>query len=202
MKIAVHCKTEEEWNKVLVKIDKVDHTAWRNAFHDYRNPCINPDDPATCDKTYYKERGYTIISAQEYLNEFKVGDRVEILSGCITGNSDLIGKVGQITNIHKSSDNPFRVETKIFTSSGHNYGWFKEVKLATKPKTTEETMSIVINSTVAKVFTDIPTAQMVTRCLGKEYEEDNHRAYLDLNRDKESVLAEAQRLEDIANKEV
>ena len=52
-----------------------------------------------------------------------------------------------------------------------------------------------VNSTVAKVFKDVDDAILVTKYLGREYEEGNHRAYIDLKANDKAVLAEAKRLE-------
>lgn len=66
----------------------------------------------------------------------------------------------------------------------------------------ENKMSININSTVAKVFTDVETAALVTRHLGQEYPENNHRALLDLKRNRVEVLKEAKRLEGLEKQEI
>lgn len=203
MSIAVHCKTEEEWEASVKKRGKGYPISWEQANSSYPGKAVamNLEDECWSKLSFYKDEGYTIISAQEYLNEFKVGDRVEILQGSNVPNllwvnpmNDYVGNMATIKS--KSSD-------KSFVLEDIDWRWDTTwLKLANQTKT-EETMStsIQINSTVAKVFTDIPTAQMVTRHLGKEYEEGNHRAYLDLNRDKEAVLVEAQRLEDEAEVE-
>jgi hypothetical protein len=69
-KIAVHCKTKEEWDAVVEKTDKKWHPDVK----------IIPSKPGNClavgdiylywdSKESYQHENYKIISAQEYLNE-------------------------------------------------------------------------------------------------------------------------------------
>jgi hypothetical protein len=141
-----------------------------------------------------------IVLPKEYLNEggkdvseFKVGDRVE----CIN-ESD--GTIVQVTNIYTVSgltpDGYINITGFANPSDEMNdYKWHKDrFKLVAKTQTTKEN-NMNVNSTVAKVFKNTDEAILVTKYLGSEYEEGNHRAYLDLKANDKVVLAEAKRLE-------
>lgn len=60
----------------------------------------------------------------------------------------------------------------------------------------KEEVMININSTVAKVFTDIPEAALITKHLGQEYEEGSHKDYIALRDHKDEILEEARRLQE------
>ena len=200
-KIAVHCKTMEEWGKVLIKIDKV-NTMWKKAFNDYKDSCINPADPATCDKTYYIREGYTIISAEEYLKEegFKVGDRVECINAL--GISALNeGDINIITCLDKQDGESY-VGFKGNTSSSANYLSTRFVLVNKREDTNrctdiinqalhnitkEETMTI--NDNVLEVFKeDAVMAGKVAKRFGTQYGTEDRDA-LALKRDKKDLLA-------------
>ena len=59
-------------------------------------------------------------------------------------------------------------------------------------------MSININSTVAAVFPDVTTAELVTRHLGHEYKEGSHRDLLSLKQNKKAVLDRANEMQEEA----
>jgi hypothetical protein len=146
---------------------------------------------------------------KEYLNEggkdvseFKVGDRVECIKPV---NKIGKGDHGTICALVESGSNSIGVEWDNRISSHdcsgsaknlHGY-WMipNQIKLiTTKTQTTKEN-NMNVNSTVAKVFKDVDDAILVTKYLGGEYEEGNHRAYLDLKANDKLVLAEAKRIE-------
>lgn len=69
-KIAVHCKTQEEWDRMRVKLfGRVD---WK---YDSKFPYFPTDASSHCasEAKDYTKNGYKIISAQEYLGEEKSG---------------------------------------------------------------------------------------------------------------------------------
>lgn len=152
--------------------------------------------------------GFRILNAKEVisLSEFKVGDRVEVVK---RHGDAKIGMEGTVIIEFGCEEAPecigveFDEEVNMVTDvirEKIGYGYYIEptcLKLTrNRPKTTkEETMSISINTTVAKVFKDVETALLVTKHLGREYEEGNHRAYLDLKLNEKAVLVEAERLE-------
>lgn len=212
-KIAVHCKTREEWDSVQKKAvsggilwcDKVKYSDTWSTYGDDSCIAFTAQGMKFSPSRFYKEDGYTIISAQEYLKEgggeeFKVGDRVELVMD--SGHLE----EGGMGTIEVIEDPSIGVTWDKYSIYNHNLGrrckeghgfWVrpKDVKHVNKQK--EETeMSITINSTVAKVFKDIKTAEMVTRHVGSEYPEDNHRAYLDLKNNEKAVLKYCQELED------
>lgn len=133
--------------------------------------------------------------------EFKVGDRVEVTG--VMSSVDYIGQMGTIIDGDGYDEDVSRVRL----DSGTKWNFYSnKIKLAsnqTKTIKEEDKMSnsIQINNTVAKVFSDITTAELVTRYLGNEYEENKHRAYLDLKLNEKAVLAEAKRLQKEAEKE-
>lgn len=68
-KIAVLCKSKKEWDGVKKKLDKRGLSTWEVMNKYYSELCIYTDDKG-CDKPIHAERdGYTIMLAQEYLNE-------------------------------------------------------------------------------------------------------------------------------------
>ena len=85
------------------------------------------------------------------------------------------------------------------TPQGYDYWRALDAKIIarayveTEKDTKENKMNV--NSTVARVFKDVDDAILVTKYLGREYEEGNHRAYLDLKANDKAVLAEVKRLE-------
>jgi hypothetical protein len=187
--IAVHCKTEEEWHKVRQKYGRHhSDTGWRQ----YAEQTCVCHAGFHC-KQHYEEKGYTIISSEEYLkegenevSEFKVGDRVECID---IGNSSAqarleVGKLYTIRSFCKHSDNFYLKET------GYNYPP-RKFKLATnKPtiKTTkEETMNI--NDNVLEVFKeDAVLAGKVAKRFGSQYGTTD-RDTIALKRDKKELLA-------------
>ena len=117
-KIAVHCKTEEEWNRVVSKLGPklTGSYPWKSSRSD---ACISTDGSGYGGIGLQTEEGYTIISAADYLKEgeveeFKKGDRVELTevkgSLKIGGQGSIVGFDGDLPEIawdeyHKSNHN-------------------------------------------------------------------------------------------------
>jgi len=109
-KIAIHCKTEQEWRDVQLK-------RWGKMEMDFSPPykeeqCINIEGNAMqCNKKFYENEGYTIIPASEYLNKrkFKVGDRVMIVNSLRRDSSiheEYRNQIGKESTIERIVDNP------------------------------------------------------------------------------------------------
>jgi hypothetical protein len=148
---------------------------------------------------------------KEYLNEggkdvseFKVGDRVETIKSYSGVKANQQGTIkafypDETKNPGIEFDIPFDGHScsgQCEEGRGH---WvpasnLKLINRSTKTQTTKEN-NMNVNSTVAKVFKDVDDAILVTKYLGGEYEEGNHRAYLDLKANDKLVLAEAKRIE-------
>ncbi len=142
-----------------------------------------------------KKGGEEAMTKEDYIK----GTRIECIKSC--GGKIKVGMTGTIVRTSITAE-MLAIEWDEFVN-GHScsnearqgYCWnisVAYVKLisTTKPNLNEEEhdMSIVINSTIGKVFTDIPTAELITKFVGREYEEGNHRALLDLETHKGKVL--------------
>ena len=138
-KIAVRCRNNLEWDKVKEKIGGCFAT-WQDEVPTGRADCINMDGLGWSTEGHYSKKGYTIISAQEYLNEeeFSVGDLVEILE-----MQDGRNYVGQTAVINQRSETlPLPLEVRFDCGTTWWYKKNRLKKLTTKPKTktTEETI--------------------------------------------------------------
>lgn len=59
---AIHCKTRELYDKVKKKLKPTLSISWTGD-----NFCINVDGRAWCTLAWYQKEGYTIITAEEFL---------------------------------------------------------------------------------------------------------------------------------------
>jgi hypothetical protein len=201
-KIAVHCPTEELWNKVRKVIDPYQKRGYSWSVWT-TDSCFKIHAQKNANKGICRNEGYTIISAEEYLKEvkdevmeqreFKVGDRVEILQGYnipdlawIKAMDEHVGTIAIINSIAGNGFIGFK-----YLPCAYDKSWLK--LLTNKPTTTkEETMSISINETVAKVFPkSIEDAKLVTKYFGSEYAEGNFRGFIFLRDNAVEVLREA-----------
>lgn len=199
-KIAVRCKTEEEWDKVRGKHDGGSSTPnWTgpNADPDCRKhgACIYVSgDESGYDARIDAERnGYTIISAQTYLREvkdeviFQAGDRVECIKheGSRSGYDlelryYIIDGFGGVNRSH--------LELKGLSKSKT----FKKerFKLATnKPTTTKEETTMNISDNFVEVFdSSAKLAKKMAVRFGEQYG-DTDRDLIALERDKGKLMA-------------
>jgi len=65
-KYAVHCKTQEEWDRVTKALD---YTWHNNAFVNYKNIAITTKENCYCRVDFYKQEGCTILSVAEFFGE-------------------------------------------------------------------------------------------------------------------------------------
>jgi hypothetical protein len=200
-KIAVHCRTKEEWDRVMATIPKTRHGTftWCTTY-----PCIglvnmkNPETIGTQSRKWYSNRGHTIISAAEYLNEggkdvseFKVGDRVE----CI--NSGKIGGYSAPSNLTLGSVYTIKEIIGVFlelNELGDTATPRKErFKLANKTQTTKENK---MNKSIESVFAEdkVKDGNLVQRYFGTEIAE-NFTGEFTLAAHKEAYLKEAKKRE-------
>ena len=217
-KIAVLLKCESEWDKVFATIpeNRRGTFTWSRSY-----PCMalhqkdNPNKIGTQTESWYRDSGYTIISAAVYLKEgeveeFGVGDRVEI-TGVMDGN-DYIGQKGEIISqrscyyLDKGGEYPL-YSVNLPNGDRWNF-WGDKIKSAgsaTKPKTTKgnDMKDNGIDSNVLAVFGDKVngnelvvidghfTEQMITRILMEKHHKDIQAACKDI---------EAKRLKEEAKK--
>lgn len=212
-KIAVHCPTRELWNKVQIKAFS-SGKEWSSCgkktldfWHDdAEETCINMY--SGClerhNRGYYSGKGYTIISAADYLKEgeveeFKVGDRVECIED---GNKSTIknGMIYTVLDTYESCGDSFiRV-----TPSGEGV-YMERFKLAgstTKPKLKENNMNI--NSSIRTVFVeedkaDFDLVEKMQKVFGGEIAE-NFTGAMILRDNKDKYTDEIKRLDDIEAK--
>lgn len=190
-KIAVHCPTQELWDKVQ---DKALLTKkWpRGSRGEYSplSPCLNLAKKYLdkCENSFYERSGYTIISAEEYLNEreFKVGDRVE----CIDEGDRSSIKNGIIYTISDivSGGRSIRLENQAI---GFQPDRFKLANHQTKTTKKEESN---MNSNIARVYEKTSDAVLVERYCGGELDEGVYD-YVILSTHKDEFLKEAKRLD-------
>jgi hypothetical protein len=200
-KIAVLLNSESEWDKVFAAIpeDRRGTFRWSNSY-----PCMglyqekNPNQIGTQTESYYRQKGYKIISAAEYLNEggkdvseFKVGDRVE----CI--NSGKIGGYSAPSNLTLGSVYTIKEIIGVFlelNELGDTATPRKErFKLANKTQTTKENK---MNKSIESVFAEdkVKDGNLVQRYFGTEIAE-NFTGEFTLAAHKEAYLKEARKRE-------
>ncbi len=196
-KIAVHCPTEEDWDRVQRKALN-NGLRWRNGIKHYSTEKIQESShrfPDICldlseeDRLnfspikYYKNMGHTIISAKKYLKEggeemeFKVGDEVTFVKEGMIGWEDspwwekeelVVGNIYVITSV--SSEGNISL---IGNGYIHHPGHFQLTNKQTKTTKKEESkMSTTINSAIENVFgqkrKDGSEMLLVNKHLGKE----------------------------------
>lgn len=107
--IAIHCPTEKEWHEVLAVIrTKIPQypDIDRNWKECEKESCLNPKS-SYYSKKWYIDEGFTVIDAITFLEhnkpvvEYKVGQRVKIISGCSMDRHN--GKTGVITTVDTTS---------------------------------------------------------------------------------------------------
>jgi len=67
-KYAVHCKTQEEWDRVNEILYKIPDYDWTNYGIE---ATLNCDRKGCCNKSRYTEEGYTILSVEQFFGEEK-----------------------------------------------------------------------------------------------------------------------------------
>jgi hypothetical protein len=176
-KIAVHCKTREDWGNVQREMLRQGY-CWGSRDKKVMYPsqelpyCIAVPKGDTggmqkSPRAYWEEEGYKIIPASEYLvtEEFKVGDRVEIAGHSnIDTSGEYLGKTGTIRTVDKSDcEHPYQVS--IDESVG--IIWFSKVKVLTnQPKTTKKEES-KRNEIIKDVFEE--ESSKVAQVINDEY---------------------------------
>ncbi|MEE9354227.1 MAG: hypothetical protein V3U75_01420 [Methylococcaceae bacterium] len=202
VKVAVHCKTRGEWDDMSQHLKNMNHYECDVAYLS-SHPCYNFDGTRGSKKGF-EEEGYRIISAQEYLGEeeinqkgeskvvVKVGDKV-LITGVQDGE-DFCGEELVVRRVYDGGDVDVRLP-----DGGSWYFETCNFKTTTNNIKGEDKMNV--NNTIAKVFKDVDEAILVTKWMGNEYEENNHRALCDLRRNKKEALAEAQRKQTEADKD-
>ena len=163
-KIAVHCKTEELFDKVRMKANIGDGHRW-GMFRS--ESCINLG-VGSQSVRWYQDADFTIISAEEYLKEgeveFKVGDRVR----CIDSSGLDIHIAGTYI-IHDIKFKPTEIGLSLEGCPKDNYYKscrFEVVNSQTKPKK-ENTM----NKNIVVAFPKTDDAVLVEEQLGSEIKE-------------------------------
>lgn len=217
-KIAVHCPTIEIWDMVRKKIGS---DRGRNRWDKKKqNTCleISPYRDEYSSKSYFMSLEYTIISAQEYLNEggkdameFKVGDRVEI----IIGHGDAkVGMTGEIFDLNPegNDDGYFGIEfdrrvnytTNVIPGKiGHGYYVDPKSLKVIKTQTTKENdmKDNNIDSNVLAVFGSkvngdelvVIDRHFTDRMLTRILMEKHHKAIQDACKDAEAEVVKAEK---------
>lgn len=183
--IAVHCKTEEEWEEMRAYLSRSGHTR-REVPYLASNPCYNLKGIRQPVKIF-EEEGYTIIPASEYLKEeeFKVGDRVQCISS--KGEKVVSGRT-YIVKHYPSKDGPKYVNIEGPYAESFNLSRFR--KLTNQPKTTkkEESTMAQIQDNFIEVFSkDTKLAARMSERFGAQYSNDD-RDLLALRRDKDELV--------------
>ena len=210
-KIAVHCPTRELWNKVQIKAfssgkewssyGKKTLDFWHD---DAEETCINMY--SGClerhNRGYYSGKGYTIISAADYLKEgeveeFKVGDRVRYTGNGMVGHF----QKNEIYTVSRSWSKYLRVSELEARNADHSEYKSNFIKLTNKSK---ENKDMNINSSIRTVFVeedkaDFDLVEKMQKIFGGEIKEDFTGAMI-LRNNKEEYLAEIKRLDDIEAK--
>jgi hypothetical protein len=195
-KIAVHCKTEEEYDAVVYKRGRGNCGGWLTKGDDNKyegGVCLSAIDDSWCNRDYYESRGYTIIPASEYLEEtgeFKVGDRVR---SDLYDNDD--GTVYDVSGVD------ITVIRDDGTRGGgkHGYYWYEArslIKLSTnQPKTTKKEevkmkgQCITFESNIYEVFKDDPEMmEKVSKRFAGQYALADDRTLIALRNDKEKLI--------------
>jgi hypothetical protein len=214
-KIAVQTFTKKEFLKV---IEKIPVGNWDNNCSDDINvydvyksdTCIDLIDGGYDHIEEFK--GYTIITAEEYLKEggeaeFKVGDRVE----CIADGDG--AKIGMLGTVKEASDQScLAIEFDGYIDTGHtcyNYckdsmgRWVKNTylrKITKQTKTEKENKDMEIGKHFMVIFKeDAELAVKMTKRFGYQYSGDD-RDLIALKRDKKDLLAIVKAEEDEAAK--
>ena len=200
-KIAVHCKAEKDWDKIVAGFtNNKGEYPWKSYGTD---SCLNIEEEVFCGKSYYEEEGYTIISAAEYLNEggkdvseFKKGTKVEILK--IQDDRDEVGNVAEVIMDHGDG----AVTVKFEDGSSWYYSEGK-VKLTTKTQTTKEN-NMELNSSIRTVLVEengatFETVEKFQKVFGSEIAE-NFTGAMILRKNIKTYNDEIKRLDDIEAK--
>lgn len=190
--IFVKCPTRDIWDKVSIKMD--------SSMSFRKNAGLYPKEGTWSDLQYAIRQGYTIITAEEYLEEVK--DEVRKFGWGI-----FQGKV--IPREIVESDNPKRIYCQhinclevscgscIKQSTGKTSNIYKKYlgqKTTNKPTTTKEE---VMNTIIEEVFKDDTSTdeKLMQKHFGAEIA-DNFTGKLLLKANKEAYLSEAGKRED------
>jgi hypothetical protein len=186
-KIAIHCKSKEEWQAVEDEMFSLGNSWPSNGSARYQAsyPYMFVGEYYGLQKgteSYLKEKGYKIITAEDYLKEgFKVGDRVE----CVEG-SKYITEGGIYTVIGENELGNIRI--KGIPERGYFPERFKLANNQTKTIKQEE-VEMNIGKSFIKVFKeDAELAANMSERFGSQYGE-TERDLLALKRDKKELLA-------------
>ena len=83
-KVAIHCSTKEEWDKIvdLFPSDRsIKKIYWQNSVNNGKSDTININGYGWSPKKHFKNTGYTIYPASDFLEEkpfkFNIGDEIE-----------------------------------------------------------------------------------------------------------------------------
>ena len=70
-KVAIHCSTKEEWDKIVDLFDSptVKKHYWEDVVNLGKSDTINIDGCGWSPKKYYEDEGYTIYPASDFLEE-------------------------------------------------------------------------------------------------------------------------------------
>ena len=209
-KIAVYCKTKEEFNKI--RGSKC--CAWETMIRNY--PFYEKDGVYVstygggnfCHKEWFVELGYTLISAADYLKEgemeeFKKGDKVE----CISSDGGIeIGNIYTVKSTYSGGTGLpcIKLQEDGFEYIGYLVSKFRLSTKQNKPKTTKENNNMNINSSIRTVFVEEDKAtfdlvEKMQKVFGGEIAE-NFTGAMILRNNKEEYLAEIKRLDDIEAK--
>ncbi|HQP00506.1 MAG TPA: hypothetical protein PL042_07900, partial [Caldisericia bacterium] len=87
-KVAIHCSTKEEWDKIVDLFPSnrsVKKNYWQNSVNNGKSDTINIDGYGWSPKKYYENEGYTIYPASDFLEEesfkFNIGDEIKAKPG-------------------------------------------------------------------------------------------------------------------------
>lgn len=194
-KIAVHCKTKEEWEGVREKMGyPVKLCAWGAVSASENNKddlCIYIPGAGFDHKTHALRNGYTIIPASEYLGEFQVGDRVECISiDEINGSVWNHASLGEIYTVKRVNNDSLALD---------GYGGcpkkkrFKKIS-TNQPKTTKKEASIMseanvkIGSIFLEVFSNGKQAKKMSDRFGDQYGNNPDRDLIALENDKDKLV--------------
>jgi hypothetical protein len=211
-KIAVHCKTEEEWDNVQKLYPWPDGkpVSWGDRSGGVNGNCLSIEDGKCMGHSHYSyfsevELGYTIIPASEYLREFnnpgklhvgeefKVGDRVisidhkRRVGEYVLDGQEIytISKVGmRYYYLEETDDRSYRKERFRLVNKSTN-----------QPKTTKEEevkmkdQNVTFESNIYQVFKGDPEMmEKINKRFAGQYATADDRTLIALRNDKEKLI--------------
>ena len=193
-RIAVHCKTKEEWTKVQKKALKnnkrwLSHSASFARDYDKEYPCLTlelDNSLMRSSEEYLRRIGWEIITAREYLDKIE-GYTSEVVSFEETGEIDI--------EVFNYSKRDWDVDVSFSLS-----GRFIHPKITFNPKPeSEDKMSTTkVRTYMVVVYGgDVGSAVLVDKHFGRELDDtfDEFTRNLWLTDKKDEYLKEAQKLE-------